>query len=33
VDALGQEGEPSQPVWSRREWKRYYDPYVEPWHQ
>jgi len=33
VDALGQEGEPSQPVWSRREWKRYYDPYVGPWHQ
>jgi len=30
---LGQEGEPSQPVWSRREWKRYYDPYVEPSHQ
>jgi hypothetical protein len=33
VDALGQEGEPSQPVWSRREWRRFYDPYVGPWHQ
>lgn len=33
VDRLGQEGEPSQPVWSRREWKRFYDPYVGPWHQ
>ncbi len=33
VDTLGQEGEPSQPVWSRREWKRFYDPYVGPWHQ
>lgn len=33
VDALGQEGEPSQPVWSRREWARYYVPYVGPWHQ
>jgi fibronectin type 3 domain-containing protein len=33
VDALGQEGEPSQPVWSRREWARYYGPYVGPWHQ
>ena len=33
VDALGQEGEPSQPVWSRREWQRYYLPYTGPWHQ
>jgi hypothetical protein len=33
VDALGQEGEPSQPVWSRREWRRYYVPYVGEWHQ
>lgn len=33
VDALGQEGEPSQPVWSRREWARYYLPYVGEWHQ
>lgn len=33
VDLLGQEGEPSQPVWSRREWKRFYEPYVGPWHQ
>lgn len=33
VDALGQEGEPSRPVWSRREWGRYYVPYVGEWHQ
>lgn len=33
VDALGQEGEPSRPVWSRREWRRYYVPYVGQWHQ
>jgi len=33
VDALGQEGEPSQPVWSRREWRRYYVPFVGQWHQ
>lgn len=33
IDLLEQEGEPSQPVWSRREWKRFYDPYVGPWHQ
>lgn len=33
VDALGQEGEPTQPVWSRREWKSFYDPYVGEWHQ
>lgn len=33
VDALGQEGEPSAPVWSRREYQRYYVPYVGEWHQ
>ena len=33
VDALGQEGEPSQPVWSRREWAKYYEPYAGEWHQ
>ena len=33
VDALGQEGEPSQPVWSRREWRRFYVPYTGQWHQ
>ncbi len=33
VDALGQEGEPSRPVWSRREWKRFYEPYTDEWHQ
>ena len=33
VDALGQEGEPSRPVWSRREWRKYYVPYVGEWHQ
>jgi hypothetical protein len=33
VDPLGQEGEPSQPIWSRREWAPYYVPYTGPWHQ
>jgi len=33
VDALGQEGMPSRPVWYRREWKRYYEPFVGEWHQ
>ena len=33
VDALGQEVEPSQPVWSRREWRAFYTPYVGEWHQ
>jgi hypothetical protein len=33
VDVLGQEGEPSQPVWARREWVRFYTPYVGEWHQ
>jgi fibronectin type 3 domain-containing protein len=33
VDVLGQEGMPSRPVWYRREWKRYYEPFVGEWHQ
>jgi len=33
VDALGQEGFPSAPVWSEREWKQYYKPFVGEWHQ
>ena len=33
VDALGQQGLPSRPVWSRREWARFYVPYAGPWHQ
>lgn len=33
VDVLGQQGEPSQPVWSRREWRKFYIPYVQDWHQ
>jgi fibronectin type 3 domain-containing protein len=33
VDALGQEGLPSRPVWYRREWGRYYEPFVDEWHQ
>lgn len=33
VDTLGQEGEPSRPVWSRREWWRFYVPYLGEWHQ
>lgn len=33
VDALGQEGMPSSPVWYNREWRRFYEPFVGPWHQ
>lgn len=33
VDALGQEGMPSSPVWYKREWKRFYEPFVSSWHQ
>ena len=36
VDALGQEGVPSSPVWSYREWHRYYEPFgsgLGEWHQ
>jgi hypothetical protein len=33
VDALGQEGFPSAPVWFEREWKQYYKPFVGEWHQ
>ena len=33
VDALGQEGFPSSPVWFQREWKPYYEPFVGEWHQ
>lgn len=33
VDALGQEGFPSSPVWYDREWKRYYAPFTTEWHQ
>jgi hypothetical protein len=36
VDALGQEGVPSSPVWSYREWRKYYKPFgagVGTWHQ
>ncbi|MCL4202538.1 MAG: hypothetical protein KJ000_08575 [Pirellulaceae bacterium] len=33
VDRLGQEGFPSSPVWFRREWQHYYEPFVGPWHQ
>jgi hypothetical protein len=33
VDALAQEGHPSSPVWFNREWKRFYEPFVGPWHQ
>jgi len=33
VDALGQEGSPSSPVWYEREWKSYYLPFIGPWHQ
>jgi hypothetical protein len=33
VDALGQEGFPSSPVWSKREWQKFYEPFVGEWHQ
>jgi hypothetical protein len=33
VDALGQEGFPSSPVWFQREWRQYYRPFVGEWHQ
>jgi hypothetical protein len=32
VDALGQEGFPSSPVWFQREWQRFYEPFVGDWH-
>lgn len=33
VDAIGQEGLPSAPVWFEREWKQYYRPFIGEWHQ
>jgi len=33
VDALGQEGLISSPVWSYREWRKMYVPFVGEWHQ
>jgi hypothetical protein len=33
VDALGQEGFPSSPVWFNREWQTFYKPFVGEWHQ
>jgi hypothetical protein len=33
VDAFGQEGLPSSPVWHQREWRTFYAPFVGPWHQ
>ncbi len=33
VDALGQEGLPSAPVWFEREWKAFYKPFIGEWHQ
>ncbi len=33
VDAIGQEGFPSSPVWFQREWRAYYEPFVGAWHQ
>jgi hypothetical protein len=33
VDALGQEGQPSSPVWFQREWRDYYLPFIGDWHQ
>jgi hypothetical protein len=33
VDAVGQEGFPSSPVWFSREWRQWYVPFVGDWHQ
>jgi hypothetical protein len=33
IDAVGQEGFPSSPVWFQREWRDYYAPFVADWHQ
>lgn len=33
VDALGQEGFPSSPVWFQREWESFYRPFIGEWHQ
>ena len=33
VDALGQEGFPTSPVWFEREWKPFYKPFIGEWHQ
>ncbi len=33
VDALGQEGFPSSPVWFQREWRDFYLPFIGDWHQ
>ena len=33
VDALGQEGFLSSPVWFQREWRDFYLPFVGEWHQ
>ena len=33
VDALGQEGIPSAPVWHYRQYRKAYEPFVGEWHQ
>ena len=33
VDALGQEGFPSAPVWYQREWQSFDQPCAREWHQ
>jgi hypothetical protein len=33
VDALGQEGFPSAPVWHERQFKKIYSQFTGPWHQ
>ena len=33
VDALGQEGTPSAPVWHYRQYRKHYEPFVGEWHQ
>jgi hypothetical protein len=33
IDAVGQEGFPSSPVWFQREWRAFYLPFISEWHQ
>jgi hypothetical protein len=33
VDAMGQEGVPSAPVWHQRQYRKFYEPFTGEWHQ
>ena len=33
VDRLGQEGIPSAPAWSNRQFRAFYRPFTGEWHQ